>query len=346
MCTARKYILFCLLSVPVAIMGQSDVFNYFYVSNILAPTQIDSEENSTNIEVLLSPDASLTKVPIQGELLPAYSFLSNITSFPVNFSTQHTQFFQVGNGTSVNDVSLSVKQVKRRTAPFTLSFVPPVSPSIWSINTIGWVAKNIDESIKDAVGLKADNATFLLAWNNVQGLLKFEMEKPEDKVFDGIFTVEASAEGMEGSWRTLFIKDDCNNEFKEENVSVSIKLSEADRYVRFMLSNTTQNQLIRLNGFSVQPYNGEETGEFTSIQNCPDEDGWLVKSCIVSSFLEMELPSHITDWTCNIYDISGRMIKSLSNQKVISVTELLPGSYILSIQTSNKQEKIIKFIKK
>ena len=325
--------------------AQKPFFSYFFVGNTLSPTLFTKESDTrTKIEVILSPAAALNKVSINSNLASGYGFSGTPTAIPTNFSASYSQSFKLAAGTNITDMVLSVKQIKRRAAPFSLVFSPSNLPTGWTINTTGWVGKGLGSATD--ILLDRAGATFIIAYTGTQDLLTFETEFLSNETFSGLFTVEASGEGYEGTWKTVLIKDDCDNPFLQGKSTIKLLLPQKTQFVRFTLNRTAEDQAVLLNRFSVTAYAGEDLGEFASSgHSVPIGNEWKLHSTIVKDNLQLIVPENITQWTIIIYDMNGRALKQVANLSQISVFGLPTGGYTLSILSQGEYQNL-KFIKK
>ncbi|MCL2649635.1 MAG: T9SS type A sorting domain-containing protein [Candidatus Azobacteroides sp.] len=338
-------LLICSFLLAYTLLQAQQPFSYFFVGNTLSPTLFTQESDiKMKIEVILNPVATLSKTPVNSNLASGYSFSGTPTAVPTNFSTSYLQSFKVANGANITDIALSVKQIKRRTAPFSLVFGPALLPSGWTISTTGWVGQGLGNA--EDILLDQPGATFIIAYTGTQNLLTFEMESLSSETFSGLFTVEASAEGNDGTWRNVLIKDDCNNPFLQGKSTVKLLLPQKTQFVRFVLNRTAENQAVLLNRFSIAAYAGENLGEFpASIHATQKENKWKLQSAVAKDYLTLIVPENITQWTTVIYDMNGRALNRGANLSRIPVNELPAGVYTLSI-FSQESNQNLKFIKK
>lgn len=320
-------------------------FSYFFAGNTLAPTLFTQEtDTKTKIEVILSTDATLSKTSINSGLVSGYGFSGTTTAVPVNFSSSYLQSFKVTDGTNITDVALSVKQIKKRTAPFSLVFTSSVLLSNWAINTLGWVGQGLGDA--EDILLDRSGATFVMAYSGSQNFLTFEMEALSIDVFSGLFTVEASPDGYEGTWKNVLIKDDCNNPFLQGKSAIKLLLPQKSQFVRFVLNRTAINQAVLLNRFTIASYSGEELGEFSaSAIRFAQKSEWKLQSTVAKDYLHLIVPDNTTQWTIIIYDMNGRALKRAANLSRIPVDELSAGVYTLSVLSSESAQNL-KFFKK
>lgn len=315
--------------------------SFFYCENTLAPTYIeDIPGNPLKIEMILNEKASIDNVKLFSTLYASNSFVEN-ASIPVNYTVNTTQTVQITNGTDTRDLQISAKKINRRNAPFTICFTERFNPSDWIKATTGWASIGVKDSDR-GIMLDTDYSVFLLAFNNNQGLLSFDISGENLLAYQGVFSVESSVTGVD-DWEPIFFVDNCHSNFKLNQYTVNLKIENDAKYIRFVSQTGNNQQPIYLNNFSIGAYNGEDVDNATSVKI-------IEKSAVrlYSNFVKNELQILGLEDKANlkytIFSLEGKIysIGKTSNSRIV-VNQLPDGIYF--IQINSEEGKTLKFFK-
>lgn len=342
----KRFLLYVLVSFCTGLSVHSQIgFQYLFCGNTLTRTYIQElNDNKTAVEIVLNRQAKPSKIELSAELLPGWS-LETISGFPVNFSNSFVQNFIISDGPDKRQVSMTVKQIKSRTAPFNLNFSSSYPVNSWNLSTTGWVGCGITQTDTGDVELSCPGSAFLMAFTGNGELLSFDVKCKDGAAFSGIFSVEASKTGID-DWSPLKIMDNCTAGFTGEIQRIYLRLPAETSFLRFVLHEGEDVQPVLLNAFSVGPYNGEP------VDNDPVS---FVQSHIYgqyafyNSYADAICFSDVLlngEYKFRIEDLSGRIYLTGDIIDAFLPVGLLPAGYYILTGTWKGQVKFTsKFVK-
>lgn len=321
-------------------------FRYLFSGNTLSQTCVrESDGNRTEVEIMLNKQAKLSKVELAAELQPLWSLIG-LTGFPVDFSKQTTQTFSISDGKEVQEVSMTVRQIKSRTAPFSIQFTPSYPVSAWSNSTMGWSGCGLLQDETGTAVFAQCGASFFIAFSGKQDLLSFEIRCVAADKFSGLFSVEAAATGV-NDWMPLKIMDDCRPFFDGEVQKVRLRLPAGTALVRFVLYEVDEISPVSLNAFSVETYDGDPVdNELPSEVEQTTVPNYGVRYQPFSETVLFPEEMCGNGYVYRISDFSGRTVHAGKvNENRLSLRFLPVGSYVLTGAGGDKKTFSLKFIK-
>ncbi|WP_455498693.1 hypothetical protein [Coprobacter sp.] len=342
----KRFLLYVLVSFCTGLSVYSQKgFQYLFCGNTLTRTYMqESDDNRTNIEILLNRQAKLSKIELSAGLLSGW-FLENLSDFPVNFSNQSTQSFIVSDGNNKHSVVMTVRQIKTRSIPFNLNFSSSYPISVWNLSTTGWAGCGIRQAATGEIELSSSGSAFLMAFTGNGELLSFDVKCPAGTAFSGIFSIESSRTGID-DWSPVKIIDNCNCCFTGAVQRMRLRLPSGTSFLRFVLNEGENVQPVLLNAFSVGAYNGEPVdNEPAALIPVDTSERYVVYDC---RFDTMRFSENILNQGYNfrIEDLSGRLFFTGNIfEPCLSLGFLPSGCYVLTGMHKGQMKFSLKFVK-